>query len=71
MAPIPKANAPKSAMAGGVAIRTDHDRSRADITVFRQDLVADAAFVAADVMEFLDALLGDEFTHLLLVGGCL
>jgi hypothetical protein len=60
----------EGAVAGGVAVRADHDVSRPDITEFRQDLVADAAAVAADVMKSRDPLLGHEIPDLLLVAGC-
>ncbi len=57
------------AVTGGVAVRADHHRPGQDVAVLRQDLVADAALVAADIVELADALLGHELAHLLLVGG--
>jgi hypothetical protein len=56
-------------MTGGVAIRAHHDLTRKDVSVFRQDLVTNAALVSADVMKFLNSLLGDKIPQLLLVRG--
>ena len=43
--------------------------SRPDIAVLGQDLVADAANIAADVVKLGNALVPDEVPHLLLVRG--
>ena len=56
-------------MAGGMAVRAHHDVARAYIAHLRQDLVANAAFIAADIVELGDALRGHELADLLLVGG--
>ncbi len=61
----------QGAVAGGMAVGADHDVARPDIAEFGKDLVADAALVAADVMEFADPLLGHEIPDLFLVAGCL
>jgi len=57
------------AVGGGVAVGAHQHRAGMDVAVLRQDLVADAALVAADVMQVGDPLLGRELADLLLVGG--
>ena len=59
----------QGAVAGGVAVGAHHHVAGPDVAVLGQDLVADAAPVAADVMELGDAVLGRELAHQLLVGG--
>src|ERR1019366_4770181 len=54
---------------GCVRVRAHHDLSRSDVAILRQDLVADAAHVATDVVKLPDTLGADELAHLLLVGG--
>ena len=58
----------EGAVARRVAVGADDDRPGTDIAVLGEDLVADAALVAPDVVELRDALLGDEFPDPLLVG---
>ena len=57
------------AMARRVGVRPHHDVARAHIAILRQDLVADAAHIAPDVVELPDALGADELPHLFVVGG--
>ena len=59
----------QGAVAGGVAVGADHDAARPHVAELGQDLVADAAAVAADVVELGDPLLGHEVADLLLVAG--
>ena len=69
VAPMPKANAPSAPWRRRVRVGADHHLPGLHIAVLGQDLVADAAFVAADVVELRDALRGDELADLLLVRG--
>ena len=69
VAPMPKEKAPEGAVAGGVAVGADDHVARPHVAVLRQDLVADAAAVAADVVELRDAVLGHEAPDQLLVRG--
>ena len=57
------------AVAGRVGVCPHHHIARAHVAVLGQDLVADAAHVAPDVVELPHALGADELAHLLLVGG--
>jgi hypothetical protein len=50
-------------------IGSNHDGAGPDIAVFGQDLVADAADIAANIMKAGDLLGGDEVARFLLVGG--
>ena len=69
VAPMPKAKAPSAPwLVVWLSVPTT-TAPGADVAVLGQDLVADAALVAADVVELGDALLADELAHLLLVGG--
>src|ERR1019366_4123332 len=52
-----------------VGIGADDDHPRPHVAALGEDLVADAAHVAADVVELRDAVLGDERPHALLVRG--
>ena len=54
-------------MGGRVGVGADDDRSGTDVAVLGEDLVADPALVAADVVEPGDPVLGCEFPDLLLV----
>jgi hypothetical protein len=47
-----------------VGIRADDDIAGAHVAVLREDLVTDSAHVAADVVELVDAVGGDELADL-------
>jgi len=67
--PDAKGKSAQGAVAGGMAVGTDHDISRPHIAEFGQDLVANAAAVAADIMKSVDALIGDKIADFFLVAG--
>jgi len=56
-------------MAGRMAVSADYHVAGPDVAVLRQDLVADAAAVAPDVVELADCVLRHEGADELLVGG--
>jgi hypothetical protein len=57
----------EGAVARGVGVGAHDDRAGPDVAVLGEDLVADAALVAADVVEAGDAVLRHELADLLLV----
>ena len=58
---------PQRAVARGMRVGAEHQGTRQHVAIFREDLVADAALVAADFVKFPDALGGDKLPDLPLI----
>src|SRR5664280_3310464 len=54
-----------------MAVGTDYNLPGQDITVFWQNLMANAAFISANIMDFSDPLFYGKFTNLFLIRGSL
>jgi len=66
--PDAKSKGAERAVRGRVAVGAHHHLARPHVTVFGEDLVADAAHVTANVVEPGDSLLRDKIADLLVVG---